>query len=105
MLGAEQRGNGNGEGGARANTALIDGIRRYVMDVRELDSDLIDRINPFEAAYAVLAKAMDEERCDRFRRALHERRSASQRMKPANWQSMPSLAGTARNAAQQQEPL
>jgi len=53
-------GNGNGEGEARANTALIDGIRRYAMDVRELDIDLIDRINPFEAAYAVLAKAMDE---------------------------------------------
>ena len=30
------------------------------MDVRELDIDLIDRINPFDAAYAVLAKAMDE---------------------------------------------
>jgi len=28
--------------------------------VRELDIDLIDRINPFDAAYAVLAKAMDE---------------------------------------------
>ncbi|MDA8205946.1 MAG: hypothetical protein M0Z36_07745, partial [Thermaerobacter sp.] len=27
---------------------------------RDLDIDLIDRINPFEAAYAVLAKAMDE---------------------------------------------
>jgi len=53
-------GGGNGEGEARANTALIDGIRRYAMDVRELDIDLIDRINPFEAAYAVLAKAMDE---------------------------------------------
>jgi len=51
---------GNAESEARANTALIDGIRRYAMDVRELDIDLIDRINPFEAAYAVLAKAMDE---------------------------------------------
>ena len=30
------------------------------MDVRELDIDLIDRINPFDAAYAVLSKAMDE---------------------------------------------
>ncbi len=30
------------------------------MDVRDLDIDLIDRINPFDAAYAVLAKAMDE---------------------------------------------
>ena len=42
------------------NTAPIDGVRRFAMDVRELDIDLIDRINPFEAAYAVLAKAMDE---------------------------------------------
>jgi hypothetical protein len=51
---------GDTEGEAKANTALIDGVRRYAMDVRELDIDLIDRINPFEAAYAVLAKAMDE---------------------------------------------
>ena len=49
-----------GEGETKANTALIDGVRKYAMDVRELDIDLIDRINPFEAAYAVLAKAMDE---------------------------------------------
>ncbi len=51
---------GDAEAEARANTALIDGVRKYAMDVRELDIDLIDRINPFEAAYAVLAKAMDE---------------------------------------------
>ena len=31
------------------------------MDVRELDIDLIDRINPFGAAYAILAKTMSEE--------------------------------------------
>ena len=30
------------------------------MNLRDLDIDLIDRINPFEAAYAVLAKTMDE---------------------------------------------
>lgn len=41
------------------NTALLDGVRRFV-NVRDLDIDLIDRINPFDAAYAVLAKAMDE---------------------------------------------
>ena len=52
---------GGGEGGdEKANTALIDGVRRLAMDVRELDIDLIDRINPFDAAYAVLAKAMNE---------------------------------------------
>jgi hypothetical protein len=46
-------------GGFKANTALIDGVRAYV-NVRDLDIDLIDRINPFDAAYAVLSKAMDE---------------------------------------------
>ena len=30
------------------------------MDVRELDIDLIDRINPFGEAYSILAKAMTE---------------------------------------------
>jgi superfamily II DNA or RNA helicase len=43
-----------------ANTALIDGVRKFA-DVRELDIDLIDRVNPFEAAYAILSKAMTEE--------------------------------------------
>jgi hypothetical protein len=43
------------------NTALIDGVRRFAMDVRELDIDLIDRINPFSEAYAILAKSMSED--------------------------------------------
>ena len=30
------------------------------MDVRELDIDLIDRINPFGEAYAILAKTISE---------------------------------------------
>jgi hypothetical protein len=49
----------DGDGAARGNTALLDGVRKFV-NVRDLDIDLIDRINPFEAAYSVLAKAMDE---------------------------------------------
>ncbi len=44
------------------NTALVDGVRRYCLQVRELDIDLIDRINPFGEAYAILAKTMSEER-------------------------------------------
>lgn len=44
-----------------ANTALIDGVRKFVMDVRELDIDLIDRINPFSEAYAILSKALSED--------------------------------------------
>jgi superfamily II DNA or RNA helicase len=47
------------QAGGHGNTALIDGVRKFV-NVRDLDIDLIDRINPFDAAYAVLAKAMDE---------------------------------------------
>tara|TARA_R110002050_G_scaffold300605_1_gene470771 strand:+ start:7850 stop:9829 length:1980 start_codon:yes stop_codon:yes gene_type:complete len=45
----------------RPNTALIAGVRKFAMDVRELDIDLIDRINPFSEAYAILAKTMSEE--------------------------------------------
>ena len=45
----------------RPNTALIQGIRKYTMDVRELDIDLIDQINPFGEAYSILSKTMSEE--------------------------------------------
>ena len=43
----------------QVNTALLDGVRKFV-NVRDLDIELIDQINPFEAAYSVLAKSMDE---------------------------------------------
>ncbi len=46
---------------SRGGTALLDGIRKFTMDVRDLDIDLIDRINPFREAYAILAKAMSED--------------------------------------------
>lgn len=49
-------------GEASQNTSLIDGIRKFALSVRELDIDLIDRINPFGEAYAILAKSMSEER-------------------------------------------
>jgi hypothetical protein len=52
---------GGDSGEPSANTALIDGVRRFAMDVRDLDIDLIDRINPFGEAYAILAKTMSEE--------------------------------------------
>ena len=50
---------GNTGDSAGGSTALIDGVRKFV-NVRDLDIDLIDSINPFDAAYGVLAKAMDE---------------------------------------------
>jgi superfamily II DNA or RNA helicase len=50
-----------GDGGSDSpNTALIDGVRRFAMDVRELNIDLIDSINPFSEAYAILSKAMNQ---------------------------------------------
>ena len=49
----------NGDGTMQGSTALLDGVRKFI-NVHDLDIDLIDRINPFEAAYAVLAIAMDE---------------------------------------------
>jgi superfamily II DNA or RNA helicase len=53
--------NPNEEPSAGGNTALLDGVRKFAMDVRDLDIDLIDRINPFGEAYAILAKAMNED--------------------------------------------
>ncbi|MDX2054642.1 MAG: hypothetical protein SFV15_19735 [Polyangiaceae bacterium] len=58
---AKQRATGGDEDASSPNTAILDGVRRFAMDVRELDIDLIDRINPFGEAYAILAKTMSEE--------------------------------------------
>ena len=44
------------------NTALVDGVRQFAMDVRELNIDLIDQINPFSEAYSIMAKTMTESR-------------------------------------------
>ncbi|WP_461263375.1 DEAD/DEAH box helicase [Acidithiobacillus sp.] len=58
------------------NTALIHGVRRFAMDVRELDIDLIDRINPFGEAYAILAKAMSEESLKQVAAAITAKRTS-----------------------------
>ena len=58
---AKQIASGGTEDENSPNTAFIEGVRRFAMDVRELDIDLIDRINPFGEAYAILAKTMSEE--------------------------------------------
>jgi hypothetical protein len=52
---------GGGEESSK-NTALIQGVKKFALSVTELDIDLIDRINPFGEAYAILAKSMGEER-------------------------------------------
>lgn len=57
-----------------ANTAFVDGVRKYTMDVRELDIDLIDRINPFGEAYAILAKTMSEESLKEVQAAINAKK-------------------------------
>ncbi len=59
----------------KANTALLDGVRKLAMDVRELNIDLIDSINPFAAAYAVLAKSMNEATLKQVQSAISAKRT------------------------------
>ncbi|WP_308238120.1 DEAD/DEAH box helicase [Phenylobacterium sp. J367] len=66
----------NGGAEAAGNTALIDGVRRFAMDVRELDIDLIDRINPFGEAYAILAKTMSEDSLKQVAAAIAAKRTS-----------------------------
>lgn len=63
------------DGEIRANTALLDGVRQFAMDVRELDIDLIDSINPWQAAYAVLAKSMSESTLKQVQAAISAKRT------------------------------
>lgn len=65
----------NQESEPSANTALIDGVRKFAMDVRELDIDLIDRINPFSEAYAILAKTMNEDSLKQVAAAITAKRT------------------------------
>jgi superfamily II DNA or RNA helicase len=57
-----------------ANTAFVDGVRKFALDVRDLDIDLIDRINPFAGAYAILSKKMNEESLQQVEAIIKARR-------------------------------
>lgn len=63
------------------NTALIDGVRKFAMDVRELDIDLIDRINPFGEAYSILAKTAS----NRFKQSYRRKKLSFRQMRPETW--------------------
>lgn len=71
---AKQLATGEGDD-ATPNTALIEGVRRIAVDVRELDIDLIDRINPFGEAYAILAKTMSEDSLKQVAVAISAKRA------------------------------
>jgi hypothetical protein len=64
----------SGDDEIQANTALLDGVRKFV-NVRELDIELIDQINPFQAAYSVLAKSMDEKLLRQVQTAIEAKKA------------------------------
>jgi len=67
---------GSSLGEEGTNTAFVDGVRKFAMDVRELDIDLIDRVNPFGEAYAILAKTMSEESLKQVAAAIAAKRTS-----------------------------
>ena len=73
---AKEIATGGGSGEESGSTAFVDGVRKYAMDVRDLDIDLIDRINPFGEAYSILAKTMSEESLKQVAAVIAARRTA-----------------------------
>ena len=67
---------GSSLGEEKGNTAFVDGVRKFAMDVKELDIDLIDRVNPFGEAYAILAKTMSEESLKQVAAAIAAKRTS-----------------------------
>jgi hypothetical protein len=67
---------GRGDESLKANTAIVDGVRRFALEVKELDIDLIDSINPFEVAYNVLAKTMNEGTLKQVAAAISAKRTS-----------------------------
>ena len=64
----------NGDDEQQGSTALLDGVRKFV-NVRDLDIELVDAINPFQAAYAVLSKSMDEKLLRQVQAAIEAKKA------------------------------
>jgi hypothetical protein len=73
---AKEVSSGSGLADEKANTAFVDGVRKFAMDVKELDIDLIDRVNPFGEAYSILAKTMSEDSLKQVAAAIAAKRTA-----------------------------
>ena len=65
-----------GEAEPSVNTAFVDGVRRFALEVKELDIDLIDSINPFGEAYAILGKTMNQENLKQVAAVIAAKRTA-----------------------------
>jgi hypothetical protein len=59
---------------APTNLGLLQGVRKFVLHVRELSVDLIDAINPFGEAYSVLARSLNEETLRQMQEKIAARR-------------------------------
>jgi superfamily II DNA or RNA helicase len=55
-------------------SALIEGIRKYALDVKTLDIDLIDSINPFSESYSILSKTLTEDRLKEIQRLISSKK-------------------------------
>lgn len=64
------------EGATVINNAFVKGVRRFAMDVRNLDIDLIDSINPFGEAYSILAQTMNEDSLKEISSVITAKREA-----------------------------
>lgn len=73
---AKEVATGSSLGEEKGNTAFVDGVRKFAMEVKELDIDLIDRVNPFGEAYAILAKTMSEESLKQVAAAIAAKRTS-----------------------------
>ena len=62
--------NDDTQGELIGSTAFIDGVRKFAMDVRDLNIDLIDAINPFGEAYAILSKNIDAKTLESVQAAI-----------------------------------
>lgn len=68
------RGGDDDDTETRGSNSIVDGVRKFALSVRDLDIDLIDRINPFASAYAVLAKSMSESALKQVHAAIEAKR-------------------------------
>lgn len=57
----------------KANTSLMDMVKRFV-NVKEIDIDLIDSINPFKEGFDVASRALDAPLLDAIRNAMVSQR-------------------------------
>jgi superfamily II DNA or RNA helicase len=58
-----------------ANLGLLQGVRKFVLSVRELSVDLIDSINPFGEAYSVLGRRMNAQILQQMQEKIAARRA------------------------------